>query len=162
MLYNLTDPFTDAERAKVRERIEAFYDTFVTKAAEGRGMTWDEVDAVAGGRVWTGEQAYEVGLVDELGSLEDAVDVAMEEAGVIKPEDVGRAVLPRRQTPMEALLKSLNEQQVQATQERVQEQALRDLVGEEVADALERGQAMQRVLEVGGIAAMDPVHVRVH
>jgi len=158
MLYNLTDPFTDAERAKVRERIEAFYDTFVTKAAEGRGMSWDEVDAVAGGRVWTGQQAAEVGLVDELGGIETAVQVAMDEAGVVKPEDVGRMVLPRRQTLVEAVLKSLNEQQVRSAQEA----ALRDIAGDEVIEALARGQALQRVLEVGGIAAMDPVQVTIH
>ncbi|HJN73119.1 MAG TPA: signal peptide peptidase SppA [Myxococcota bacterium] len=158
MLYNLTDPFTDAERAKVRERIEAFYDTFVAKAADGRGMTWDEIDAVAGGRVWTGAQALEVGLVDELGGIEDAVAVAMSEAGVVKSEDVGRRVLPRRQTLIEVLLKSLNEQQVQASQE----QALREIAGDEVVEALAAGHAMQRVLEVGGIAAMDPVRITIH
>ena len=161
MLYNLTDPFTDVERRKIRERIEAFYDTFVTKAADGRGMTWEEIDAVAGGRVWTGQQAYEVGLVDELGGIEDAVAVALDEAGVVIDDDIGRMVLPRRQTLVEALLKSLSEQQSTIGQNS-QQQALRDIAGDEVIDALERGHAMQQVLEVGGIAAMDPVHITIH
>jgi protease-4 len=161
MLYNLERPFSDAERSKVRERIEAFYDTFVTKAGEGRGMTWAEIDEVAGGRVWTGSQALEVGLVDELGGIEQAVAKALELAGEESAEDIGRRILPRRQSLMEYLLKGLNEQQVQATRVELQQEAIRELVGPELVDTLAYGQSLQRALAGGGIAAMDPVRVTV-
>jgi protease-4 len=56
--------------------IEDFYKTFVQKVADGRKMTFAQVDSIAQGRVWTGVQAKEIGLVDELGSLEDAIAAA--------------------------------------------------------------------------------------
>jgi protease IV len=155
-LYNTTQPFTDPERAKIRERIEAFYDTFVTKAAEGRDMSWDELDAVAGGRVWTGAQAHEVNLVDELGGLELAIERALEYAEVEEGQHVGRRILPRRQTLMEALLDGLNDQQA-GTPELV---SAEDLLGAEVAAELEAAYRMDQVLTAGGgIAAMLPERV---
>lgn len=65
-----------------REGIERVYNTFVTKVAEGRKMTFEEVDSIAQGRVWTGKEALEKGLVDELGSLEDAVRTAADLVGI--------------------------------------------------------------------------------
>ena len=150
-LYNTTDPFTDPERAKIRERIEAFYDTFVSKAAEGRDMSWDEVDAVAGGRVWTGSQALQVGLVDELGGIETAVAKAIELAEVEEGETLGRRVLPRRSTLMEALLEGLNDQQATVKAE--------DIVGAELAAELQTAHMLDLVLSTGGIAAMLPERI---
>src|SRR5690554_4593574 len=60
------------------ESVEMIYDTFVSRVAEGRNMTTAQVDSVAQGRVWTGTMAKELGLVDELGSLDDAISYAAE------------------------------------------------------------------------------------
>lgn len=65
-----------------KEGVEQVYTTFVNRVAAGRNMTFDEVDAVAQGRVWTGKEAVEVGLVDALGSLDDAVAYAAEQANI--------------------------------------------------------------------------------
>ncbi len=74
--YSLFEPMTDDFYAVTKEGIETVYTTFVTKVAEGRNMTFEEVDEIAQGRVWTGKQALENGLVDELGGLEDAIKLA--------------------------------------------------------------------------------------
>ena len=74
--YSLFEPISDDFSKVTKEGIEQVYKTFVTKVAEGRNMTFDEVDQIAQGRVWTGKQALENGLVDELGGLEDAVKIA--------------------------------------------------------------------------------------
>ena len=74
--YSLFEPMSDDFYRVTKEGIEEVYSTFVTKVAEGRNMTFEEVDAIAQGRVWTGKQAVENGLVDELGGLEDAMDLA--------------------------------------------------------------------------------------
>ncbi|MGB5323707.1 signal peptide peptidase SppA [Lutimonas sp.] len=74
--YSLFEPMTDDFYAVTKEGIESVYTTFVTKVAEGRNMTFEEVDKIAQGRVWTGKQALENGLVDELGGLEDAIKLA--------------------------------------------------------------------------------------
>lgn len=81
-LFDLTRPFTVAEERVIQQNVENGYDTFVTKMAESRGMTYDEIDAVARGRVWTGVDAYERGLVDVLGGIDLAIEIAAEKAGI--------------------------------------------------------------------------------
>ncbi len=66
-------PFSDDERKELGVKVKQFYDLFVARVAEGRHMTPDAVDAVARGRVWTGTQAKERGLVDQLGGLREAL-----------------------------------------------------------------------------------------
>ena len=75
-------PFTDAERAKIEEQVQTFYDQFVAKVAEARKSTPEKIDAVARGRVWTGRQAKKIGLVDELGGLDRAVAIARQRAKI--------------------------------------------------------------------------------
>lgn len=69
-------PFTDVERKELQEKIGLFYDLFLRRVAAGRKLTVKEVDAVGQGRVWTGEQALEHKLVDELGGLRQALAYA--------------------------------------------------------------------------------------
>ena len=66
----------------INESITDIYEEFIGVVAEGRGMTYEEVDAIARGRVWTGQDALEIGLVDELGNLQDAMDAAAAMAGL--------------------------------------------------------------------------------
>ncbi|MCB9764884.1 MAG: signal peptide peptidase SppA [Alphaproteobacteria bacterium] len=156
-------PFTDAERAKLRERIEDFYATFLAKAAEGRGMTVEEVDAVAQGRVWTGAQALEVGLVDELGGLELAVQRAVELAELDEDVEVGRRMLPRRSTFLEALTESLNQQTAAPIKEALSAQLLpAPTLPAAVTERLDGAALLQRVLDAGGLAAFEPVRISVH
>ena len=74
--YSIFEPMPDAFYAVTKEGVERVYSNFVTKVAEGRNMTFEQVDSIAQGRVWTGKEALSKGLVDQLGSLEDAVRVA--------------------------------------------------------------------------------------
>lgn len=74
--YSLFEPISSKFYNNVQMDIEDFYNTFVQKVADGRKMTFAQVDSIAQGRVWTGVQAKEIGLVDELGSLEDAIAAA--------------------------------------------------------------------------------------
>lgn len=81
-LLSLARPWTEAERAAVQRQIDAFYGVFLDRVAKGRKLSRAEVEAVAGGRVWTGQQALERRLVDRLGTLADAVALARERAGL--------------------------------------------------------------------------------
>jgi protease-4 len=81
-LYSDTAPFTDEERAKIRAELGAGYARFKDRVAQGRGMSDDRVQKVARGRVWTGQQALELELLDSLGDLESAADRARELAGI--------------------------------------------------------------------------------
>ncbi len=88
-------PWNDDERRKIHDQNVAFYQDFVRKVAEGRGKSWEEVDEVAQGRVWTGEEALDHGLVDRLGGLDAAVAVAREKAK-LGTQDVALVILPER------------------------------------------------------------------
>ena len=75
-------PFTNEEGAKIQAHVERGYDLFLTRCAEGRGKTKEEIDAIGQGRVWTGNQALELGLVDALGGVDLAIKTAAELAEV--------------------------------------------------------------------------------
>jgi protease-4 len=97
-------PWTADERVRMRAMMTAFYDDFVTKAAEGRKRSKDEVHRVAQGRVWTGSEALTHGLVDRLGGLDDAIAVAKERAKIGADQDVELMVLPKRKGLLETIL----------------------------------------------------------
>lgn len=75
-------PMTNDEKALIQGYIERGYDTFLTRCAEGRGLSKADIDSIGQGRVWTGEQALKIGLVDELGGIERAVELASELAEI--------------------------------------------------------------------------------
>jgi protease-4 len=102
-IYSPFTPFSEAQRGKLMEYMDSFYAGFVRKAADSRQTTPERIDAVAQGRVWTGRQAREQGLVDELGGLDRAVAIAKERAGIPADEDVELVVFPPRRTLYEAL-----------------------------------------------------------
>ena len=80
--YSLFEPMTDAFRNTVQEGVENTYSTFLSRVAQGRNMTVAEVDSVAQGRVWSGVDAKKIGLIDEIGGLDDAIKAAAEIAGI--------------------------------------------------------------------------------
>jgi protease-4 len=102
-------PWTDEERARMRGLMASFYGDFVTKAAKGRGKSYEDIDRVAQGRVWTGAEALKVGLVDRLGGLETALLVAREKAGLGKDEELSLVVLPERKGVLETILERQEE-----------------------------------------------------
>lgn len=75
---------TDFERRIIQGEVEKVYDVFTSKAAKGRNMTQDELKKYASGRVWSGTEAKEVGLVDVLGNIEDAIAIAAKKANLGK------------------------------------------------------------------------------
>jgi len=83
--------------------MQGFYTDFLAKAAEARGKTPAEIDAVAQRRVWTGRQALNRGLVDALGGLDVAVVLAKERANITGDEDVEIVVFPPRRSLYDAL-----------------------------------------------------------
>jgi protease-4 len=102
-LYSPVRPFSPEERTRVLEHMQATYDTFVEKAAAGRNTTPERIDAVAQGRVWTGHQAKQLGLVDELGGLERAITLAKVEAKIPRESEVEIVVYPPKKSLYESL-----------------------------------------------------------
>ncbi|GFZ38349.1 signal peptide peptidase SppA [Bacteroides nordii] len=79
---NLMRPFNNDERTLMQMMITEGYDTFLTRCAEGRHMTKEAIGKIAEGRVWTGETAKKLGLVDELGGIDKALDIAVKKANL--------------------------------------------------------------------------------
>ena len=102
-IYSPATRFSDAERAKVQEHVDAIYEQFLAKAAEGRETTRDVIHTVAQGRVWTGRQALEHGLIDELGGLSRAIALAKEQAGIGADEEVELLIYPRAKSLFELI-----------------------------------------------------------
>jgi protease-4 len=107
-LFSSTSGFSEEGRATYRRFLSDFYERFLEKVMEGRGMTRDEAHAVAQGRVWTGTQALERGLVDELGGLDVAVAKAVELAE-LDAEKTGLTNWPRQKELLELLLEDFSE-----------------------------------------------------
>lgn len=107
---SLTTPFNESEQAAMKKLLQDIYDQFTTKAAEGRKMELKQLQSLAKGRVYTGAQAKELGLVDELGTLDDAVALAKKAAGLGEKDRVERLMLPKSVSPFEQLLGPLNEE----------------------------------------------------
>lgn len=85
-VFTVTRPFTDYEKRMFQKSVNDGYRTFITKAADGRNLEVEEIDAVASGRIWSGTQAQENGLVDAIGGLDEAVAIAAAAAGLAEDE----------------------------------------------------------------------------
>lgn len=105
--YTVTRPLTEAEKKIIQTNLDEYYDTFTRKAAEGRDVEQKAIEAVASGRVWTGQQALEHKLVDVLGGFDDAVKIAAETAGVA--DDYKVRFYPQPQDFIQELLTNLQE-----------------------------------------------------
>jgi protease-4 len=107
-IYSPDRKFTPEERGKIQESMQAVYDQFIERTAAARHMTPEKVDEVAQGRVWTGEQAKQLGLVDELGGLYKAIDLAKQRARIPSDEEVELVVYPPRRSFYEVLAEQMS------------------------------------------------------
>jgi protease-4 len=105
-IYSPFTPFTAEQRGRVQDFMQGFYANFVEKVAESRHATPAQIDAIAQGRVWTGAQAKQHGLVDVLGGLDAAIAIAKQRANVPANEDVELVSYPPRRSVYEALSES--------------------------------------------------------
>lgn len=106
-MMTVSRPLTEAEKLKIQQYVDEFYNGFKERVAEGRHMTVAEVDSIGQGHVWTGIDAKANGLVDELGGLEDAVKAAAALAGM---ENYNEVELPRQKPLIEQIMEDLSGQ----------------------------------------------------
>jgi protease IV len=109
-LMSMNEAYTPQGRERMNAMMDSIYDSFISRVAEGRKMPVERVDQIARGRVWTGERALKVGLVDELGGLNSALDYAATLAGRKSRRDVGIVELPKQKTTLELLAELLDSQ----------------------------------------------------
>ena len=105
-IYTLTRPLRDSERAIIQRGVNEGYETFTQKAADARGMTQDQLKQYAGGRVWSGEQALENGLIDQLGGFNDAINLAVDAAGI--EDDYSISYYPKEKPFFEEFIEKMS------------------------------------------------------
>ncbi|MFN8699955.1 MAG: signal peptide peptidase SppA [Flavobacteriales bacterium] len=115
-------PLDPKEMKSLQDMVSDIYTDFITKVAEGRGLTTAQVDSIGQGRVWSGEDAKQIGLVDELGDLDDAIAAAAALAGLT---DYKMKKLPEMEDPFQKFMDDLNNQE--AAQAITREAVYREL-----------------------------------
>src|SRR5438067_898940 len=103
-MFRETEKFSDTERQKFQEFLNATYDDFTTKVAKGRGKEKNYIDSIGQGRVWTGQQGKDRGLVDEYGGLDRAIEIAKQLAKIPADKGVQRVIRPQPPTFFEQLM----------------------------------------------------------
>lgn len=148
-MFRETEKFSPEERVKFEEWIKnTYYNDFVPKVAKGRNKDFAYVDSIAQGRVWTGAQAKERGLVDEFGGLDRAVEVAKQLANIPADKGVRRVILPYPRTFWQELLNtggadaSAEVKQQRAVYAALPEDARRALRYLKLLDQMKSGQSM--------------------
>ncbi|MDO6605281.1 signal peptide peptidase SppA [Arenibacter palladensis] len=117
--YSLFEPMNDSFRSNVLEGIEATYETFLDRVAQGRGITLAQADSVAQGRVWSGVDAKRLGLVDELGGLDEAIAAAAE---MVELDNYGIRKLPKYKSDFEKLMEDLGGATAKSKESIIQEE----------------------------------------
>ena len=109
-MWSFNEAFSASEAERVNAMLDAVYHGFITRVAKGRKMGLAEVDAVAGGRVWSGRRAVEIGLADEIGGLDAALDYTAELLERESRKDLSVIVLPKPKTALEQFVALLEGQ----------------------------------------------------
>lgn len=145
-------PFNQGQEAEIRAMLKRGYDRFLGLVGEGRDMTYDEVHAIARGRVWSGEEAKKIGLVDELGGFLTAIDKAKELAGIEADKTPMLVFYPHRKTGFEAFESLFGVSAETARAAAV----LSALAGDERTQALIEELAVADAMNSGQTMAMGP------
>lgn len=142
-----TRAMTEEERSIVQASVNQVYDTFLQRVADGRNMDVEEVDKIGQGRVWSGQQAVDIGLVDEIGNLDRAIAAAASKAGL---EEYKVQKFPEEKDPWSSLFKTGSK--------KIQEAYLKGKIGE-WAHHME---LLNNITQQSGIVAKMPYNVEIY
>ncbi len=104
---SFVSPYSESEKRQIDGMLDSIYDAFTARVSEGRNIPMDTVQEIAKGRVWTGAQAYKIGLVDELGGLTDTLDYVSKTLGLENRSELSVNIFPKEPTPLEQFIKLL-------------------------------------------------------
>jgi protease IV len=145
-IFRESEKWTPEERAKMEDQTNKIYwDDFVPKVAKGRGKTNEDVHTIAQGRVWTGAQGKERGLVDEIGGLEKSIEIAKELAKLPADKDVRRVVFPEPRSFFEEYFGGGEDNTFTSAKERQAQEALVKSLPEDMRRALRYAELFDRM-----------------
>jgi len=149
-LMTIADPLDDFEYAAIQKSVVEVYDNFVNIVAEGRDMSYEQVDNIGQGRVWSGEDALRIGLVDKLGNLEDAIACA---ARLASMGEYRTKELPKPVDPFEELIKELGGNKTMSPEA---------ILGDDFPELVKLYKQMRSAQRVQGIQARLPFMLEVN
>lgn len=151
--YSTVHGYDEAGWASLQASLDQIYADFKSRVADGRGMTDAEVEAVAKGRVWSGTRAKAVGLVDELGGLNTAIEIAKDEAGLPSGAPANVAVYPAPRSWVAKMISGSNRDNSESVQSRAQGLRLQELRSTvQTLDSLGLGPRDRGVLRVSPVS----------
>jgi protease-4 len=109
-MWSFNQPFSPSEQERFEASLDSTYAAFIKRVTDGRKLTSAQVEAIAKGHVWTGRQAKELGLVDQIGGLDKALDDLAVKLGAEGRRDLNIVRLPKRESPLQAVLDLLGAQ----------------------------------------------------
>ncbi len=148
--YSFFEPMTDVFRKQLEEQVADTYDAFLERVAEGRNMSVEEVNEIAQGRVWSGVTAKEIGLVDELGSLNQAIEAAAELAGI---SSYSIRKYPKYKSNFERFMDNLSTAKL-----KIGEQVIKEELGVETYQQLK---ALKRMTQQQGVQTRMPYNLNI-
>lgn len=140
-------PLDPDERVFIQSLVDDVYFNFVTHVAEGRGMSFDEVDAIGGGRVWAGKDAIDIGLVDLFGGLDKSIEIAAEMAGLENYRITSR---PELENPFTSFMKQISGE-VKAK-----------IIQKELGESYYIYKKVQELQEMKGVQALMPYTIQIN
>jgi protease IV len=160
-IMSMVSGFTPNERESMQRMLDEIYGQFTRKAAEGRKMEYSKLEKLARGRVYTGAMAIKLNLVDELGTLDDAVHYAAKLGGLPTGEKIERWLLPAPVSPLEAIFGSMDpDAEASAAFNRGLSQTLRQF-SPELAETLQNAWLVNLLAREPRLTLM-PFQLRVH
>ena len=159
-MFRETEKFNDSEQAKFREFLNNTYDDFITKVGKGRNKDKDYINSIGQGRVWTGNQGKERGLVDEYGGLDKAIEIAKQLANIPADKSIQRVIMPQPPTFFEQLMSAGNDDSDAADTQAKQQAALFSALPEDMRESLRYAQLLDRASKGEAIYLM-PFRLRI-
>jgi protease-4 len=145
-IFREAEKWTPEERKKMEDQTNKIYwDDFVPKVAKGRGKTNEDVNTIAQGRVWTGAQAKERGLVDEIGGLEKSIEIAKQLANLPADKDVRRVVFPEPRPFLQELFGDSEDSTFAQSKDRQAQEAVVQSLPEDMRRALRYAEFFDRM-----------------
>src|SRR5713226_2858807 len=158
-MFRESEKFSDSERKKWLEFLGTTYDDFTSKVAKGRSKEQKYIDSIGQGRVWTGQQGKERGLVDEYGGLDKAIEVAKQLANIPADKSIQRVILPHPPGFFEQLM-SGGEDDADARVKTQQQEAILATLPEDLRHALRYAQILDRAKN-GEVMFLLPFDLRI-
>ncbi|HYX28002.1 MAG TPA: signal peptide peptidase SppA [Pyrinomonadaceae bacterium] len=143
-MFRETEKFNDSERAKFQEFLQSTYQDFITKVGKGRNKDASYIDSIGQGRVWTGSQGKERGLVDEYGGLDKAIEIAKQLANIPADRSIQRVIMPQPPTFFEQLMSAGSDDGDEADAQAKQQASLLSALPEDLRESFRYAQLLDR------------------